>query len=253
MDKKEFVKKRIENLRSIMQKQNLQAVIVEKPENVMYFSNFNPVLNSNPAFVLVPVDQEPCLLVHCIRCDHAKDEGAIDNVQLYGQWGDNVALAINPLDAMKQILGQVTGKLGLELDYVNVEYYREVCSKMPEAEIVSISQDVNMLKIVKDSYEISCIRKSAELVDLGVQTTIEYLSKGYSEAAASTEGQYAMRKLWHSKYPESEVCGYGTSEGGMIDSLHVWCLSNGHIAYGCDCPKHYYPQKGDLNFTYGLG
>lgn len=49
------------------------------------------------------------------------------------------------------------------------------------------------------------------------------------------------------KFPESEVCGFGTSEGGMIDSLHVWCLSNGHIAYGCDCPKNYYPIRGDLS------
>ena len=103
-----------------------------------------------------------------------------------------------------------------------------------------------MQKIIKDAYEISCIRKSAELVDLGVKTTIDYLAKGFSEAEAATEGQYAMRKLWHEKYRDSEVCGYGTSEGGMIDSLHVWCLSNGHIAYGCDCPRHYYPQKGDL-------
>ena len=32
----------------------------------------------------------------------------------------------------------------------------------------------------------------------------------------------------------------------MIDSLHVWCLSEGHISYGCDAPKHYYPKDGDL-------
>ncbi|WP_197736360.1 MULTISPECIES: Xaa-Pro peptidase family protein [Acidaminococcus] len=103
-----------------------------------------------------------------------------------------------------------------------------------------------MMKIVKDEYEISCIRKSAELVDMGVKTTIDYLTQGYSEAEASTEGQYAMRKLWHQKYRDSEVCGYGTSEGGMIDSLHVWCLSENHISYGCDAPKHYYPKEGDL-------
>ena len=32
----------------------------------------------------------------------------------------------------------------------------------------------------------------------------------------------------------------------MVDSLHVWCLSNGHIAYGTDCPKAYVPQRGDV-------
>ena len=103
-----------------------------------------------------------------------------------------------------------------------------------------------MMKIIKDPYEIGCIRRSAALVDKGVEVTIDYLKQGYSEAEACTQGQYAMRRMWHEKFPEAEVCGFGTSEGGMIDSLHVWCLSNGHIAYGCDCPRHYHPQPGDL-------
>ncbi|MEG2143864.1 MAG: M24 family metallopeptidase, partial [Oscillospiraceae bacterium] len=33
----------------------------------------------------------------------------------------------------------------------------------------------------------------------------------------------------------------------MIDSLHVWCLTNEHIAFGCDCPKDYLPREGDLS------
>ena len=246
MNKKAFVQERIKKLRAKMQAENIQAIVVEKPENVMYYSNFNPVLCSNPALFVMHVDKEPCLLAHCIRASHAREEGAIDNVQLYGKWGDNVPLDVNMTNAIKKILGTLDGKLGLELDYLSVSQYREFAEKLQPKEIVSVSSLINMQKIIKDAYEISCIRKSAELVDLGVKTTIDYLAKGFSEAEAATEGQYAMRKLWHEKYRDSEVCGYGTSEGGMIDSLHVWCLSNGHIAYGCDCPRHYYPQKGDL-------
>lgn len=246
MDVKGFVEKRIENLRIKMQENNLEAVVIEKPENVMYFSNFNPVLNSHPVFFVMQIDGEPCLLVHSIRADHAKEEGSIENVKLYGKWGDNIPVALNAIDAVKIILGDTNAKIGLELDAMNVSRYQEINEKLKPSRISSISSIVNMLKVVKDDYEIQCIRKSSEMVDLGVATTIEFLEKGYSEAEASTEGQYAMRQLWHKKYRDSEVCGYGTSEGGMIDSLHVWCLSNGHIAYGCDCPKHYYPKDGDL-------
>ena len=64
---------------------------------------------------------------------------------------------------------------------------------------------------------------------MGVKTMIEALEGGH-RGEASTEGHYAMRKLWNEKFPESEGIGFGTPEGGMIDSLHVWCLSNGHIA-----------------------
>ena len=45
MERREFVVRRIEKLREKMQQENIQAVIIEKPENVMYFSNFNPVIN----------------------------------------------------------------------------------------------------------------------------------------------------------------------------------------------------------------
>lgn len=246
MEKQEFVTKRIDKLREKMQQENMQAVIIEKPENVMYFSNFNPVINSHSAFIVMRVDGEPCLLVHSIRYAHALEEGNIPNIKLYGKWGDNIPLANTPEEAIKIILGDINGKIGMELNYVNVDRYREIGKKIQPETIVSISELVDMMKIIKDEYELDCIRKSAAFVDLGVQTTIEYLEKGYSEAEASTEGQYAMRKLWHKKYRNHEVCGFGTSEGGMIDSLHVWCLSNGHIAYGCDCPRHYYPKEGDL-------
>lgn len=243
---KTFVYERIKRLKEKMAERGIEAVILQKPENVFYFSNFNPVLNSHPAFMAVTLKEEPCLLVHALRCDHAKAEGSVEKVELYGKWGANVSLAPDPVGALKMIMGQVKGKIGLETDYVTVNFFQEIEKGFPGCGIESISDMVNMMKIMKDEYEISRIRMSAALVDEGVRRAIQALLEGLSEAEASTEGQYAMRQMWHSKFRDSEVCGFGTSEGGMIDSLHVWCMSNGHIAYGCDCPKHYQPKDGDL-------
>lgn len=241
-----YVERRISRLKEKMSEQGIDAVIIQKPETAFYFSDFNPVLNSHPAYVVVMQEVEPCLLVHSIRCDHAKEEGALGRVELYGNWGSNVPLAGNAVEAIRLLLGKENLCIGMELDYINVDFYREIQEVLQPKEIVSVSEMTLMMKIIKDDYELDCIRKSAELVDRGVETAIEFIAQGYSEAEAATEGQYAMRRLWHEKFPEVEVCGFGTSEGGMIDSLHVWCLSNGHIAYGCDCPKHYQPKEGDL-------
>ncbi len=246
MEAKQSVYKRIECLKEKMMEEGYSLVILQKPENVFIFSNFNPVINSHPAFMIIPLEGEPELLVHCIRNDHAKAEGAINKVELYGKWGANTSLAMKPTDAIRMLTGKITGKIGLEMDYISVDFYQQVMSQYPDVSASSISETVNMLKIIKDEYEISRIRRSAELVDEGVRVAIENISSGKSEAEAATEGQYAMRKMWHTKFRDSEVCGFGTSEGGMIDSLHVWCMSNGHIAYGCDCPKHYQPKSGDL-------
>lgn len=247
MEIKQYVANRIKRLRDNMEERGLEAVILQKPENAFYFSNFNPVLNSHPAFVIVTRESEAALLVHCIRCDHAKEEGAMERVELYGKWGANVALAMKPVDAIRIITGDITGKIGLEFDYVSYSFCQEIQKAYPSAELDNVSEMINMMKIIKDEYEIGRIRRSAALVDEGVRVTIEGLKEGLSEAEASTKGQYAMRQMWHKSFPDSEVCGFGTSEGGMIDSLHVWCLSNGHIAYGSDCPKHYHPKAGDIS------
>lgn len=247
MDIRNFVSQRIERLKNKLAEKGLDTAIIMKPENAFYFSNFNPVINSHPCFVIISAKKGVSLLVHSIRCDHAKVEGALENVQLYGKWGANKSLAMDPIDAVKEILSDEPIRLGLEFDAISFKLYQQILKKLNIDAVEDISNEINMMKIIKDEYEISCIRKSADLVDIGVETTIKYLQEGYSEACASTEGQYQMRKAWSEKYGDTEVCGFGTSEGGMIDSLHVWCLSNEHIAYGCDCPKHYIPMQGDIS------
>lgn len=241
-----YVYDRIRRFQEKMEEKGIEAAVLQKPENVFYFSNFNPVINSHPALAVIPARGEPSLLVHSIRCDHAREEGALKRVELYGRWGAGVPAAMEPADAAREILGERKKKIGLELDSISVGFARELETALEPEEMVSVSGIINEMKIVKDEYEISCIRRSALLVDIGVGAAIEALRQGYSEAEASTEGQYAMRQMWHRRFKDSEVCGFGTSEGGMIDSLNVWCLSNGHIAYGCDCPKDYHPGQGDL-------
>ena len=77
-----YLAKRIEKLRGNMKKENIQTVIIEKPENVMYYSSFNPIIYSMPVLFIFDVDKEPCLLVHALRAAHAREESALDNIQV---------------------------------------------------------------------------------------------------------------------------------------------------------------------------
>jgi Xaa-Pro dipeptidase len=242
----EFVNARINKLRRIMSEKNIDTAIIARPENVFYFSNFNPIINSHPAYVIVSLTKDPCLLIHCIRHDHACKEGSLVNVQLYGKWGANVALALNPVDAMAVLLGSGSIRLGFEGDYASVKWLKEVNAKLNIAATMDLASDIGMLKTVKDTYEIDCLRKAAKLVDCGVDTAIHCLDTGANEAEACTEGQYQMRQMWHELFQDFEVSGFGSSEGAQIDSLVVWSMANERIAYGCDCPQAYTPITGDL-------
>lgn len=108
---KSYVENRIRNLKGLMIKNHIDAVIIEKPENVKYFSNFNPVINSSHVYILMRPDEDPILLVHSLRADHAREESAIDKISLYGKWGDNVPVAMDPIDAIKCLMGEADGTL----------------------------------------------------------------------------------------------------------------------------------------------
>jgi Xaa-Pro aminopeptidase len=241
-----FIGARIEKMRLIMAEKNIDTVIISSPENVFYFSNFNPIIFSHPAFVILTKKADPYLLVHCIRHDHARDEGAIEDIKLFGKWGDHVSVGMDPVEAIKSLTGGESNCVGVEGDYISMNMLEKLKGALPIRRLADISHDIKMLKIIKDAYEIARIRQAAELVDAGLEKAIEELANGNSEAGACTEGQYRMRKLWQEKYSQYEVAGFGSSEGAQIDSLVLWSMANGRIAYGCDCPKNYVPVPGDL-------
>ncbi len=241
----EYVQKRLGKLKETMKEKGIDAAFIIKPENVFYYSNFNPVLNSHPAIMLVPAVGDSTLLIHAIRHDHARDEGAIDNIALYGKWGSHKTLAMDPVEAASEILGKVE-TLGIEEENISYRYFTKLTQSLCCSKTEDISGLIKTEKLIKDSHEIGCMRIAAKLVDIGVKTAIENIAAGANEIEACTEGQYAMRKLWQTSYSEYEISGFGTSEGGMIDSLDMWSLSNERIAYGCDCPRAYTPKKGDV-------
>ena len=116
-----YVKQRIQRMQTIMAQKGVDVTILMRPENVFYFSNFNPIIISHvPYFILTQDDA--FLLVHCIRHDHAVNEGAIDKVLCYGKWGATQAVAMDDTNAMKELLGDKPLTLGVEGDDASVSF-----------------------------------------------------------------------------------------------------------------------------------
>ena len=240
-----YVKERIRKMQQTMEHKGVDVTVITRPENVFYFSNFNPIIISHVPYFILTRDRA-FLLVHAIRHDHAVNEGAVDEVLCYGKWGAAQSIAMDALDAMREILGDAEEVVGVEMDYVNLKLTNQLRGKLNVREFVDVSQDIANQRLIKDSYEIGLCRISGHLVDTGVVAALEALRGGVSEADACTQGQYAMRKLWHEAYQQYEVSGFSNSETAQIDTLCVWCMSNERLNYGCDCPTGYVPQPGDL-------
>lgn len=108
------------------------------------------------------------LLVHCIRHDHAVNEGAVDKVLCYGKWGATQAVAMDAMDAMRELLGGGPLTVGVEGDYASMNFLDRLKTKLQVKGYVDIAQDAVDLRLIKDPHEIKMCRISGELVDLGV-------------------------------------------------------------------------------------
>ena len=148
-----FVQQRIQKMRIRMQQHGIDVIILLRPENIFYFSNFNPILISHvPYFILTKDDA--FLLVHCIRHDHATNEGAIERVECYGKWGATQAVAIEDTDAMRILLGGNELTVGIEGDYISMNTLNKLSRNINVKRYVDVVPDINDLRLIKDAYEI---------------------------------------------------------------------------------------------------
>lgn len=239
------VNSRLAALRNAMERIGTTAAVLQKPETVFYISRFNPIINSSPCFTVV-TDNDAFLLVHSLRRFHANAETALLPVYCYGEWGNAMPVAKTAVEAIAKLIGKKTPRLALETNHISFKLAGELKAALGAEEICCISEELAHMRLYKDDEEIDRIRKAALLTDVGIARTIEALIQRLSEADATTEGQYAMRQKWTELFPDSEISGFGSSENASIDSLNVWCLSNNRIAYGCDCPRRYFPVQGDV-------
>ena len=142
-----YVKERIRKMQDVMARKGVDVTILMRPENVFYFSNFNPILISHvPYFILTRDDA--FLLVHCIRHDHAVNEGAVDKVLCYGKWGATQAVAMDAMDAMRELLGGGPLTVGVEGDYASMNFLDRLKTKLQVKGYVDIAQDAVDLRCV---------------------------------------------------------------------------------------------------------
>ena len=245
LELRDFVKKRIQHLQETMAEKGIDLAIISSPENVYYYSNFNPIIISHAPYYVVSA-KSSFLLVHAIRYNHAINEGAVDDIFCYGKWGKAKSVADSAMEAIKLLVPENVKNIAIEGEYASFNFIEELKSIFGIEKFFDISSAISNQRLIKDPYEIKMCRVSGKLVDIGISKSIEALQDGYSEAAACTEGQYAMRQEWHKNYQKYEVSGFSNKQTAQIDTLCVWCMTNERLNYGCDCPTGYVPQNGDL-------
>lgn len=194
-------------IKELLCEKGLDGAIVSSPENFHYVTGFGGhqhTVSRQPGFTLAVMRADDKVPTHLTTMDfeaatfRIKAAGLNFVVDPYDTWvglktWDEIAHgAVVPdktamessMDKLVQFMKAcdlVNKKVGVELDYLPVPYYKSLTEKFPEAEFVDISDLFVYARSVKQPDEIEMFRKLCRIADHGFTEVSKIAKIGVSE------------------------------------------------------------------------
>lgn len=175
---------RLSKLRSFMEKQNLDAVVISKPENRAYFSGF-----TGTSATLVVTAAKAKLITDFRYIEQAEKESPLFDVVRHEQ--DMLAVVAS------EILADKAKKIGFEGDSFTYNHFTMLARHLPDAKLKPVGLDG--LREIKDAAEIERMTKAVEISDAAFSHILKVLRPGISEIEVAAEIEHCMRKLGSEK------------------------------------------------------
>ena len=198
-------------IKELLRKKGLDGAIVSSPENFHYVKGFGGhqhTVSRQPGFTLAVMRADDKVPTHLTTMDfeaatfRIKAAGLNFVVDPYDTWvglktWDEIAHgAVVPdktamessMDKLVQFMKAcdlANKKVGIELDYLPVPYYKSLTEKFPEAEFVDISDLFVYARSVKQPDEIEMFRKLCRIADHGFTEVSKIAKIGVSERELS--------------------------------------------------------------------
>jgi len=207
---------RIDNLKSYLRKNNIDAALILQHIDLFYFAG-----TIQKANLYVPAEGDPLLMVHK-SMERAQAESGIEQI-----------LHLNSPKIIPDIL-KANGyaqprSLGLELDVLPTNMYFNYQRLFQDAEIVDLSQPIRLIRAVKSSYEINIMRRAAELSDQVARHVPNILQEGMSELELAGKVEAEARKLGHQGVVRMRLWGsemfYGHLMSGATGAVPSYLAS----------------------------
>lgn len=194
-------------IKELLCEKGLDGAIVSSPENFHYVTGFGGhqhTVSRQPGFTLAVMRADDKVPTHLTTMDfeaatfRIKAAGLNFVVDPYDTWvglktWDEIAHgAVVPdktamessMDKLVQFMKAcdlANKKVGIELDYLPVPYYKSLTEKFPEAEFVDISDLFVYVRSVKQPDEIEMFRKLCRIADHGFTEVSKIAKIGVSE------------------------------------------------------------------------
>jgi len=222
--------KRISKLRSVMDKKNLDMIILTSMHNIAYYSGFIYCSFGRPYGCIVTKDKISTISAN-IDASQPWRRSHCNNV-IYTDWKRD-----NFLKAIVSIIGrdEPPKTIGLEYDHISLDMRDKIGSIFTFSIFSDIAKDLMNLRMIKSHKEIEIIKNGARIADLGGEVIKKNIREGNTELEIAIAGRDRMEREIAKSFPDAEY----------MDTW-VW-LQSGINTDGAHNPKtNRKLQKGDI-------
>ena len=209
-------RERVRKVQELARKKRFDAVLaysgkrysmgqgVEDGQNLRYLVGFNfppheiqekdviVPYQSSESLLIIPTEDEPSLIISKAETERTKKQTWLQDVRTTTDKFANARYQ-GIAHITKDVLGAKRKvKLGLAGTNLPMDLYLELTEVLPRTKLVSCTDELDLLRVIKSPNELRIMRKAAEIADEGVRALIETSRPGVAEYEVHMAVEKAM-------------------------------------------------------------
>ena len=190
---------RLNKLRSIMDKDNLDMIILTSMHNIAYYSGFIYCSFGRPYGCIITENKIVTISAN-IDASQPWRRSHCENI-IYTDWKKD-----NFLKAITSIIDEnkIPKNIGIENDHITLETNEKIQSIFSASAFTDISKKLMKLRMIKSKEEIEIIKNGARIADIGGEEIVKNIKEGATELEIAITGRDKMEKEIAKTYPNAE-------------------------------------------------
>ena len=192
-------KNRLDKLRTVMNDNDLNMVILTSMHNIAYYTGFI-YCSFGRSYGCVVTEKKIITISANIDASQPWRRSVCENI-IYTDWKKD-----NFLKAIVSVVGrdEPPKNIGIENDHVTLEIKEKLNSLFNFSKFKDVSRDIMNLRTIKSDEEINLIKNGARVADIGAEETVKHIKVGASELEIAMAGRDKMELEIERIYPDAE-------------------------------------------------
>ena len=192
-------KNRLDKLRTVMNDNDLNMVILTSMHNIAYYTGFI-YCSFGRSYGCVVTEKKIITISANIDASQPWRRSVCKNI-IYTDWKKD-----NFLKAIVSVVGrdEPPKNIGIENDHVTLEIKEKLNSLFNFSKFKDVSRDIMNLRTIKSDEEINLIKNGARVADIGAEETVKHIKVGASELEIAMAGRDKMELEIAKIYPNAE-------------------------------------------------